>query len=202
MKNRRVFARCATASIVLAALSGCHQRAPGAAACEPSALQSPAEMNLADLPGVYGVTFIATGGPRAGQTANGRLVLRPQDAGLVSVPHSDTNVIVSQPTIGQLDLSLETVGATPMGDPMAAGDSMPGVGFYVTRLRNGEVRGVIARVGSGSNARGQMLFDGGYFALYIRNVAADRILGGWASAPGGMGEEARGHFCAMRVATP
>ena len=120
---------------------------------------------------------------------------------MVAVGHPDTSVLVSQPTIGQLDLALEDVGATRMGDPMAANDTMPGVGFYVTRLRNGEVRGVVARVGSGSNARGMMLFDGGYFALYVRSIATDGIAGGWASAPGGtIGQEARGHFCAVRIA--
>jgi hypothetical protein len=200
VRNRRIALRSATVLSAAIALQGCHQRAANSAACEPVPAQSAREMPLDQLAGVYGVTFIASAGPRSGQTTSGRLVLRRQDAGLVSVPHSDTNVIVQQPTIGQLDLALDAVGATPMGDPMAINDSMPGVGFYVTRLRNGDVTGVIARVGSGSNARGQMLFDGGYFALYIRHIAPDRILGGWASAPGGMGEEARGHFCAMRVA--
>jgi hypothetical protein len=187
---------------VIAATSACHHRAPAAAvsaACEPAPQQNAQDMRLADLPGIYAVTFVATAGPRQGQTVTGRLVLRPQDQGLVAVGYADTTRVISQPTIGQLDLAMEDIGATRMGDPMAAGDTTPGVGFYVTRLRNGAVQGVVARVGSASNARGQMLFDGGYFALYVREVLGDRIGGGWASAPGGVGQEARGHFCAVRV---
>jgi hypothetical protein len=186
---------------ITATVSACHHH-PGtslSAACEAVPLQNPRDMRLADLPGMYAVTFVATAGPRAGQTASGRLVLRPQDSGLLTVGHADTTRVVEQPTIGQLDLAMEDVGATRMGDPMAEADTMPGVGFYVTRLRNGAVQGVVARVGSASNTRGQMLFDGGYFALYVREVESDRISGGWASAPGGMGREATGHFCARRI---
>ena len=190
--------------LVLAGLvSACHHRvAPMTAeSCQPAPPQGAPNMNLEQLPGTYAVIFVATGGPQTGQTVTGRMVLRPQDPAMVAIGHPDTSVMVSQPTIGQLDLALEDVGATRMGDPMAANDTMPGVGFYVTRLRNGDVTGVVARVGSGSNARGMMLFDGGYFALYVRNIATDRIDGGWASAPGGIvGQEARGHFCAIRIA--
>ena len=188
---------------LVAVVAGCHHRARnpfGQGACTPVDAAAPITFDLEGLPGEYNVTFVATQGVRAGEKVDGKMTLRRQDAGLVRVEHADTTVIVLQPTIGQLDLALDSVGATRMGDPMSANDSMPGVGFYVTQLRGGAVTAVVARVGSGSNARGMMLFDGGYFSLFVKQAGNGLIGGDWRSGAGGMGTpEARGHFCAALV---
>jgi len=186
-----------------AAIAGCHHRANSVAveACVPSPPQSIAEADLQQMGGNYAATLVATEGPRAGQSVRGRLVLRAQDQSLVRIPSADSNITVTQPMIGTMDLAADSIGATRMGDLMATDAAMPGVGVYVTSRRGGPVTGVIARVGSGSNARGQMGFDGGYFTLFITRVSHNGIEGGWRSSPGAGGAataEAQGHFCAER----
>lgn len=198
--------KAGVALVAAVILSGCHRNRVGqrasAAECVPIEAQSPRQMELAQLNGTFDVAFLATAGPRSGQTTTGRLFLRPQDAGLVQLTSADPNTLVSQPTIGRLDLALDSIGAVRMGDPMSDSAAMPGVGLYVTQLRDGAVTGVVARVGSGSNVRGQMLFDGGYFTLYVRRISAEGIWGGWESSAGSGGmvtTNPSGHFCALRV---
>lgn len=192
--------------LAVAAVSGCRHRtdsARAAAACEAAAPQAPAEMAIQQLNGNYAVTFVVTGGSKTGQTVRGRLVLRAQDQALVGIPYADSNTVVSQPVIGTMDLAADDIGATRMGDFMATDAAMPGVGVYVTGRRGGPVTGVVARVGSGSNVRGQLVFDGGYFTLYVGRIGSTGIWGGWASSPGTGGlvtPDARGHFCAEKLA--
>lgn len=192
------------AVFALAASAACHHRSSSSmAACEPASNQVASEMSLDLLNGSFQVAFVATDGPRTGQSVGGLLTLHPQDAGLVSVASADPNTSVSQPTIGRLDLALDSIGATRMGDTMADSNTMPGVGLYVTRLPGGAVTGVVGRVGSGANARGSTPFDAGYFTLFIQRVNGEGIWGTWRSSPGPGGlviPEARGHFCAMRTA--
>lgn len=171
------------------------------ASCEPAPAQAVRDMDMGLLQGTFDATFVAVAGPRAGTTARGLLVLRPQHAALLSIANFDTLTLVHQPAFGSLDLPLEEIGATRMGDPTATDSAMPGVGVYVTSGRGGETTSVTARVGSASNVRGQQVFDGGYFALYLRRLDAQGIWGGWASAPGTVGlttSEASGHFCVRR----
>ena len=192
--------------LVVTALSGCRHRtdlARQVAACEPASPQAPAEMDLVRLSGSYDVTFVSTEGAGAGHTVRGRLVLRAQDQSLVRVPYADSNTVVTQPVIGTMDLVTDEIGATRMGDLMATDAAMPGVGVYVTTRRGGPATGVIARVGSASNVRGQMVFDAGYFTLFVGRVGPTGIWGGWSSSPGTVGlvtADARGHFCAARQA--
>lgn len=191
--------------IASVALTACHRNRTVSAAtmaCDPREAQNAADMDLGLLNGGFEVKFVATAGQRAGQVATGRLWLRPQDAGLVRLTSADPNVVVSQPTIGRLDLALDSIGAVRMGDPMSDSINTPGVGLYVTQLAGGGVTGVVARVGSGSNVRGQMLFDGGYFTLHVRRVGPDGIFGSWTSSPGSGGmvtTDPAGHFCAVRT---
>ena len=199
MNAHRLTVVTAIAGGVLAA--GCHHRGhTSEAACLPVAADSGAALQVDEMPGTYTVTFVATAGSREGRQAVGRMILRPQDAGLVRVEHADTSVVVRQPTIGQLDLALEEVGAARIGDPMSQSDSMPGVGFYVTQLRGGAVTAVVARVGSGANVRGLLMFDGSYFSLFVRQAGGGRIAGEWRSGTGEMNvTEARGYFCAAKT---
>ena len=114
-------------------------------------------------------------------------------------------VMVTEPVIGLLDLELDSIGATRMGDPMSMDSMAPGVGIYITRRRGGEITGALARVGSASNGRGQSPIDGGYFVLYFRRVVTDSFGGDWASSPGPGNQlgttESHGRFCAVRLTT-
>jgi len=190
------------AVLALSVAAGCRHRTDSAmsAACAPAAQQAPAEMDLAQLNGGYTVTFVATEGPKAGQTVSGRLMLRAQEPALVSVPYADSNTVVNQPVIGTLDVATDDIGAIRMGDLMATDAALPGVGVYVASRRGGPITGVVARVGSGSNARGLMAFDGGYFTLFVGRVGPGGIWGGWASSTGTtVTSDARGHFCAEKL---
>jgi len=194
------------AVLALSVAAGCRHRtdyAMAAATCTPAAQQAPAELDLAQMNGSYDVTFVSTEGPVAGHRVRGRLVLRAQDQALVRVPYADSTTVVTQPVIGTMDLATDDIGATRMGDLMASDAALPGVGVYVSGRRGGPVTGVVARVGSGSNGRGLMQFDGGYFTLFIGRVGPNGIWGGWASSPGTDGmvrPDARGHFCAEKRA--
>lgn len=171
-------------------------------ACEPVNPQGPAAMALEHLTGAFRIVFVTTAGSMTGHSAAGTLRLRPQEPALVDLIGADTSLVLTQPVIGQLDLALDSIGATRMGDPMSDSNAMPGVGLYVTRLPGGT--GVVGRVGAGSNARGLMPFDAGYFTLFIQRVNSDGIWGIWRSSPGAGGlvtPEARGHFCAARLTT-
>ena len=184
-------------------LSACHhRRAPASliAACDTVAAQPATQFDPSMMNGGYRVTFIATGGLRSGHAAIGRMMLRPQDASLLTIEPHD-GVEVTQPVIGQLDLAIDSVGAVRMGDLMAADAAMPGLAFYVTHRPGGEVSGIIGRVGSVSNARGPAPIDAGHFTLFVRQVTPNGIWGGWTSNPGTGGlitPDAAGHFCALR----
>ena len=189
-----------------AAASGCHHRVHDTTAmkaCEPAAPQPAAEMSVPQLIGSYAVTFVATEGPKAGRTVRGRLVLRAQNQSLVHLPFGDSTSSFTQPVVGAMDLATDSIGATRMGDLMAADGERPGVGVYVTS-RDGQVSGILARVGSGSNGRSEMVIDGGYFTLYVARVGPNGIWGGWRSSPGTGGmvtPDAVGHFCAEKLPT-
>lgn len=170
--------------------------------CEPADQHDVRSVNLGHITGTFAVTFVATGGPRSGESAPGRLEFRPQLPGLMHVPQSDTTIDLTQPAIGRLDLALEEIGATRVGDPMSGSDTMPGVGLYVVR-RAGELVSVFARVGSGSNVRGPAPLDGAWFTLFVRQADEGGFAGSWRSSKGMVGlvePDAVGYFCAARLA--
>lgn len=200
-----------SAVVVLLALAvalGCHPRRassplPAAAArdCAPVAEALAPTADVGQLPGTYRITFVAARGPaEGGSPVQARLELRAQDSALVrlDIASAEPGSEVTQPVIGRLDLAPERVGAVNTGDPMSADPMRPGVAAYVTRRPDGGVTSLTLRVGSQSNVRGVLLFDGGYFALYTRRVGPDGFAGGWASGGVGM-ERAEGHFCATKL---
>ena len=159
-------------------------------------------MNPTHLVGAFDVTFVSTAGPRSGKGAAGTLSLRAQEPALVNLAQGDSSVTVTQPVVGLLELPLDSIGAVRMGDPMSEDASSPGIAIYITRTRAGEVADILARVGSGSNARGQLpSFDAGFFTLFVRRLGPDGIWGDWRSSPGaggGLDRETVGHFCAIK----
>jgi hypothetical protein len=187
--------------VILVAACHHHRTQPDLlAACDTVAAQAPREMALSSMAGSYAVAFVATAGLRSGHAVAGRLTLRPQAPSLVTIePHDGT--VITQPSIGQLDMELDSIGAVRMGDPMALDSTMPGIAFYVSHRPGGEASGVIGRVGSASNSRGPGGMDAGHFTLFVRRISTDGIWGGWTSNPGAGGlltPDARGHFCALK----
>lgn len=196
----------AVALVALAALTSaaCHHRrgAASAAACVPSSEALAPNTDLSRLNGAFDLTLVATAGPQSGQSVTGRLALRPQAGSLVSLPPRQDPVVTTQPVIGQLDVAPEAVGAVRVGDAMSADSSLPGVGVYASRRPSGELTALVVRVGSGSNYRGVESYEGTYFTLFISSVATDGIRGSWRSGgvPAEPPVEARGHFCATKLA--
>jgi hypothetical protein len=192
------------AALLVTAATACHRRAPGAASlqsCAPVDALLPTGADAGLLVGTYDVLFAATGGSEAGHQAVGRLVLRPQDPSLVSVPGTDSLTRTSHPSYGTLDVATDSIGAVRMGDAMADDARQPGVGVYVTARPNGEVTSIVARVGSASNGSQMLKFDGGHFTLHVKRVNENGVWGDWISNPGPGGvdaRDARGHFCAIK----
>ena len=197
----------ALGALLVLGATGCHRRTAGAASLQPCAPVDallPAGAQPEQMAGGYDVLFVATGGGRAGSQVVGRLDLRPQDAALVPMESADSLTRTTQPAVGSLDVATDSIGAVRMGDLMASDPRQPGVGVYVTARRTGEITNIVARIGSGSNARpvpGMTAFDGGHFTLHVKRVTEAGFWGDWISdpGPGGVGnQEARGHFCAMK----
>lgn len=166
--------------------------------CPPAA--DVGSIEVASLGGAFDVQLVAESGAMRGTRVRGRLALRPQSAGLVSIVQPDTGVSVTQPFIGTLHLALEEVGAVRMGDPASGDSAAPGVGIYVIRRGGGEMVGVVARIGSASNGRGLSPLDGGHFTIFIAHAGSAGISGPWRSSAGVVGlvgEDAAGRFCAV-----
>ncbi|KPK65214.1 MAG: hypothetical protein AMS21_05335 [Gemmatimonas sp. SG8_38_2] len=78
------------------------------------------------------------------------------------------------------------LGASTSRDPRA-----PGV---LVVEQGGQI---VMRLGSEANRRGELRFDGGYFALWVHQFDENGFAGRWTS--GTLGAQAKGHFCASRV---
>lgn len=162
------------------------------ARCEPAlgALEAGSRTEL--LAGVWRITLVATAGRRTGGSSTGRLELRAADSSTVSLPAAwSANAALR--LWGETDLDLFAVGAVSMGSISDRDQTAPGVAVLVSL---GATREITLRLGSDANRAGPARFDGGYTALYVTRLAADRFDGRWAS--GATGPEAGGHFCAVR----
>jgi hypothetical protein len=181
--------------LVLVGLLSCGDPAAPLSRCDPLAVPSSPTIVLAALPGRYTMRFVANEGVRAGDSALATLELWPQQAALASPADGTT-----QPVVGRIDLDAASIGAADTGDPMAAGDSAPGVGVYVWNQAG--TPQVLARIGSAANARGPLQFDGAWFTLFIERADVQIVSGSWrsGSAPAWPPiPEARGRFCADRT---
>jgi hypothetical protein len=145
--------------------------------------------------GSWRLTLVATAGPAAGRSVQGSLTLRAQDPAAQRVDRPGPTT-VTVPVIGTTDLALEQVGAQRVGNVQSADPQRPGVAIWVSRGQDGGVSAVM-RIGEEMIHSNLTRFDGAYLALYLRQVSANRIYGGWAS--GVTGQEAAGHFCAVRA---
>ena len=196
--------RLAIAFSTLAAGVACHAPVPAARTagdgCAAPTRQVSPGANAAALAGEYRVRFIATRGPAAGAHTDARLRLVPRAdslqraAPILGVRDTTTRY----PLAGSIDLEPATLGAVATGNPDSADPLAPGV-LVIERHPTDPVAStsIILRVGADANRRGPARFDGGYFALTVREMQPDRFAGTWSS--GTAGEAAAGHFCAERA---
>jgi hypothetical protein len=109
----------------------------------------------------------------------------------------DTTVVYA--AFGTTDVDLPAVGAVKVGSTTSRDPTRPGVVVLERRTTTeaGPATQITLRLGSEANRREVTRFDGGYTALYVREISGDRFAGEWASGVGRT--QTRGHFCATRV---
>lgn len=167
----------------------------GVDACRPILGTLPPGTSVMAMVGEYRVTIVATAGARAGQATEGRVVLIAPEGGPLTLAGA---TVAAMPLVGTTDLAPERVGAMNLGGLDSRDLMRPGVAVIEQPAQASGGPTVVIRIGAESNRRDVQPFEGAYFALYVRQIGPDGFGGGWAS--GGVGsDEARGHFCAVRV---
>ncbi len=158
--------------------------------CEPAEGTLSADATAEGLGGTYELTLVA--GSPAETTVVGTMLLRTQEDSLRDMlgPGGSVDPSTVILLIGTADVDVETVGGVRIGDLASEDPTRPGV---VLVQRTGEIT---LRFGSEANVRGLVRFDGGYFALSVRKISEGGFTGTWAS--GVTGQDAAGHFCAVR----
>ncbi len=171
----------------------------GAAAVECRPVEGPFTTSTSwdSLAGTWQLTLVAGSGPMAGHREEGALWLQAQDTALRRVDRAGPTT-VTVPVIGTTDIVLEQVGAVRMGDVRSTDPLQPGVAMWVSQTPDGSVSAVI-RIGQEAIRSTLIRIEGGYTALFLRQVSVNAIRGGWAS--GVTTETASGYFCAERVAS-
>lgn len=182
---------------VVCAAPACAHRVQNAVApaCAPVSEALPAGAPLNPMAGRFVITMVASSGRASGQTAAGYLTLRQAPADLPPPGAGARTVFV-----GVTEVGLEVVGAMRLGDTGSENPRAPGVAVYEQRPAAGAAT-VSARIGSaitGPAAPGMMPIEGAYTALFVKRIGAQGFAGDWTSGDG-VGGEARGHFCAVRV---
>ena len=151
----------------------------------------PREATADGFAGTYRLVLVSPGEQE--RRAEGTLSLMRQADSLRSVPGigGAPDPVASMPVYGTADIELEAVGGLRLGDLSSTDPTMPGVGAY---QRPGDIT---LRLGSETNRRGVVRFDGGFMALQVREVTDQGFRGTWAS--GVTGRDATGYFCATRT---
>ncbi len=170
-------------------------RGGSAQRCEPVTGALAAGAPVSTLSGRYALTLVATGGTQQGGIARGSLTLAARaDSSAGPGPGGARTRFA-----GAMDMDLEAVGARRLGDISSPDPRAPGIAVYEQMSASG-VPTVTARVGSVITAPpppGLVQIEGAYTVLFVRRIGPDGFAGGWAS--GLEREEARGHFCAVRL---
>jgi hypothetical protein len=169
----------------------------GAAAVECRPVEGPfsATAPWDSLAGTWQLTLVAESGPMTGHREEGALWLQAQDTALRRVDRPGPTT-VTVPVIGTTDIALEQVGAVRMGDVRSADPLQPGISIWESRAPDGSVSAVL-RIGQEAIRSNLLRIEGGYTALFLRQVSINAIRGGWAS--GVTTEAAKGYFCAQRA---
>ena len=156
--------------------------------CMPTSGHLHPKVTLSDRAGQYRLTLIEVVNGTDARSAQGTLTLRQQPSGLESLGNSAT------PLYGFTDVNLRAVGAYEVGDPDSEDPQAPGV-LVLESDRDG-TRRILLRLGAHANRRDDMLFDGAYTVLEVREIVADGFAGTWRS--GLRLSRIEGYFCAKR----
>jgi hypothetical protein len=144
--------------------------------------------------------LVGTTADYADQQVEGTLDLHPQDSALQSLalPGGVPVPGARMPLYGALDASIEQVGGLRLGSAAELDPAQPGVAVLeqVAQQETGSVLSITMRIGSDANNRELVRFDGGFMALYVREITPQGFRGDWAS--GIRGPEQEGYFCAFR----
>jgi hypothetical protein len=145
--------------------------------------------------------LVGTSADYSDRQIEGTLELHPQDSVLQSLalPGGVPVAGARMPLYGALDAAIEQVGGMRLGDATLLDPAQPGVAVLeqVTKNEIGSVTSITMRVGSDANNRDMVRFDGGFMALYVREVTPEGFRGTWAS--GIRGPEHEGYFCAFQL---
>ena len=144
------------------------------------------------------MTLVATSGERGGQIARGTATLFENSDRLRHLIDASGNPMlgVIVPFYGAADIDVTEVGALPLGTTTSNDPLQPGVLVIQNSPDDTTARSLVMRLGSETNRRNAVPFDGGYTVLRVRLVRPDSFLGSWAS--GTVTEVAAGFFCAVR----
>ena len=156
--------------------------------CIPTSAHLHPNVTLSDRAGQYRLTLIEVVNGTDARSAQGTLTLRQQPSGLDSLGSAAT------PLYGFTDVNLRAVGAYEVGDPDSEDPQAPGV-LILESDRDG-ARRILLRFGADANRRDDMLFDGAYTVLEVREIAADGFAGAWRS--GLRLSLTEGYFCARK----
>ena len=204
MTYRRSSALRGLHTAVVAALAvACANRGQRAGPQPCAAFERPRTLDaeaIAAIAGDYSLTLVATSGERSGQVARGTAVLFENPDRLRRLIGASGNPMlgVVVPFYGTADIDVAEVGALPLGTTNSDDPLQPGV-LVIQNSPDDTTRSLIMRLGSETNRRNAVPFDGGYTVLRVRHVGLDFILGSWAS--GTATEVAAGFFCAVRRST-
>lgn len=190
--------------LILAAVSiGCaaNQQVSGSACTPPpEGAQLDSDLDAEDLAGEYRIVMVGTTADYADRQIEGTLALHPQDSALQSLSYAGGVPITGarMPLYGALEAEVEEVGGMRLGDATVLDPSQPGVAVLeqVSPSGTGSVTSVTLRIGSDANRRDMVRFDGGFMALYVREITPEGFRGGWAAGVRGPAYE--GYFCALR----
>ncbi len=187
----------AVAALAVACAS--HGQRAGPPPCAP--VERPRTLDadaIAALAGAYSLTLVATSGERSGQIARGTAMLfqNPDRLRRLIGPGGNPMLGVVVPFYGAADIDVAEVGALPLGTTNSDDPLQPGVLVIQSSPDDTTARSLIMRLGSETNSRNAVPFDGGYTVLRVRLVWPDSMRGSWAS--GTVTEVAAGFFCAVR----
>ena len=125
--------------------------------------------------------------------------VKPSSEGFFLACEADGQNSLVGPFYGAADIDVTEVGALPLGTTNSDDPLQPGVLVIQNSPDDTTARSLIMRLGSETNSRNAVPFDGGYTVLRVRLVRPDSMLGSWAS--GTVTEVAAGFFCAVRQST-
>lgn len=190
----------AVAALAVACASSPAARA-GPSPCAPAPFERPGTLDaavIAALAGDYSLTLVATSGERSGQIARGTATLFENPTQLRHLIDAGGNPMlgVVVPFYGAADIDVTEVGALPLGTATSNDPLQPGILVIQNSPDDTTARSLVMRLGSETNRRNAVPFDGGYTVLRVRLVGPGSILGSWAS--GTVTEVAAGFFCAVR----